>query len=205
MSYQFLDAYGSVLTADSSIVSGSIQRPIINIGSIVGNITTTMSPASVSGVGLFNVNQIGSGSVFTAFRNDALASTVGIDLTSRLVASDSAGRIIYKPFAPDEARVSSVISTTNSTSTSLLAGSGAGLRTYITDLLLTNSGSVATVVAVLDGDNSVMGRTIAPATSGSNVHLSTPFRTNGFNQQVHITATPAVSVLGVTVTGYKAP
>lgn len=176
---------------------------------VIGNssvqVVGIMPPQSVSGVGLFNINNVGNGSIFTGFRNDALASTIGVDLTSRLIATDSAGRTVIKPFAPEEARIQSVISATAGT-TSLLAAGGAGLRTYITDAFLTNTSSTATIVSFLDGDNSVIGRTIAPATGGSNmVGLATPMRTGGFNHIIQVQMVPITSTLGVTALGYKAP
>lgn len=210
---------------------------VLNLGSIA----TAPFPASVSGVGIFNTNPIGSGSVFaklinssvtayqgatpwvttgsvqgvmsvlgtlpvTGFRNDTLASTLGVDLTGRSFALDSAGRTLTKPYAPEEARIQSVIATNNSTSTSLLAAGGAGLRTYVTDAFVTNTSATPTLVSFTDGDNSVIGRTIAPATGGSNlISLTTPMRTGGFNQIVQVTVSPAVSTLGVTALGYKAP
>lgn len=176
---------------------------------IPGSVATAPSPASVSGVGLFNVNHVGNGSVISTnqlTRNDAVASFLGVNLTPRNVAGDSAGRVLIKPFAPEEARIQSVIATNNTTATSLLAAGGAGLRTYITDAFVTNTAATATLVSFLDGDNSVIGRTIAPATGGSNmVGLATPMRTGGPAQIVQVTMATAVSTLGVTALGYYAP
>lgn len=263
MSYNFLDAYGSVLTADSSLVSGSIQRPIVNIGSIIGNLSVTNAPASVSGVGLFNVNHTGNGSIITfqtvsnntsviarltnssvatlqgtnpwiiAFptasiagtyaedtghvagerglftlgvRNDAVSSFTSANLDYNPIGVDSAGRTLTKPFAPEEARVYGVASTVNTGPSSLLAASGAGLRNYITDLWVANTGSVATLISFRDVDASVIGRTIAPAGGGSNIiHMGTPMRTHARNSQVEYTSATATSVLHVTAFGYIAP
>lgn len=302
MSYQFVDAYGSVLTADSSFVSGAVQRPIVNVGSIIGGLTATISgsispssvsgvgvfntnhvgngsiltivpgsvatvpspasvsgvgifntnnigngsiftvslgsiatapsPASVSGVGLFNVNHTGNGSVITVFsnpsiagtyaedsahadgnrgifslgvRNDAVASFVSADLDYAPLGVDSAGRTLTKPFAANEALVQGVGSTVNIARSSLIGVSGTGLRNYLTDILIANTGSVATLVSFSDSDGSVIGKTIAPATGGSNIHLAMPMRTGALNSQIEFTAATAVSVLHVTGFGYKAP
>lgn len=77
MTYQFLDAYGSVLTAASNAVGGA-QQPIVQVSSISGTVSATItgSPsvsgtvniagaASVSGVGVFSVTNVGNGSVLT--------------------------------------------------------------------------------------------------------------------------------------------
>lgn len=179
MSYQFLDAYGSVLTADSSIISTGVLRPILGVSSVQA----------------FNY----------ATRNDTIASFLGIDLTQRPLISDSAGRVIIKPYAASEALVQGVGSTVNIAKASLLGLSGAGLRNYITDVLVANTGSVATLISFSDSDGSVIGRTIGPATSGSNIRLGTPMRTGSLNSQVEFTAQTATSVLHVTAFGYKAP
>ncbi len=67
MPYQFLDAYSSVLTADSSVISGVIQRPVVNIGSVLSALPVSISGnSSVSGtvgasvIGTVPVTQSGS-------------------------------------------------------------------------------------------------------------------------------------------------
>ena len=143
--------------------------------------------------------------IFTlGVRNDAVASFASANLDYTPRATDSQGRTLVK-VAPEEARIQSVIAATAG-NTSFLAAAGAGLRTYITDAFVTNTSSNATLVTFQDQDNSVMGRTIAPATGGSNmVSLATPMRTGGFNQTVSIVMTPITSTLGVTALGYRAP
>ena len=315
MSYAFIDGYGSVLTSESSIVSGGAQRQAVAIASFLtavpttptgnqsvsgtvqlinssvsgvglfnvnhignGSVQAVLLNSSVSGVGLFNVNHVGNGSVQAVLlnssvatlqgtnpwvignssvmltpgintigsvatlqgttpwittiqnnsiagtyaedaahasgergifvlgvRNDTVASFVSANGDYGPIGTDSQGRVLVKA-APEEARIQSVIATNNTTATSLLAAGGAGLRTYVTDAFVTNTGGTATLVSFLDGDNSVIGRTIAPATGGSNlVNIATPMRTGGFNQIVQITVATAVSTIGVTALGYKAP
>ncbi len=212
MSYQVLDAYGSVLTVDSSFVSGVVQRPIVNIGSIIGDMQVS---GAVNVVGLVSVlGQFAEDGAHTnadrgfftlAVRNDTVASTVSSDRDYTATAVDSAGRIITKPFAPAEALVQGVSSTVNIAKSSLLGLSGTGLRNYITDILVANTGSVATLVSFSDSNGSIIGRTIAPATSGSNIHLATPMRTGSLNSQVEFTAGTATSLLSVSAYGYIAP
>lgn len=275
---------GSVATAPSpASVSGVgiFNTNHIGNGSILvvipGSVATAPSPASVSGVGLFNVNHVGNGSILAniqnssvavlqgtnpwvvgnssvmltpgintigsvatlqgtmpwivtvqnnsvagtyaedsahtsaergifilGVRNDTVSSFTSANADYNPIATDSQGRVLVK-IAPEEARVQSVIATTAGT-TSLLAAGGAGLRTYITDAFVTNTSSTATLVSFLDGDNSVMGRTIAPATGGSNmVNLATPMRTGGFNQIVQVQMATITSTLGITALGYKGP
>lgn len=296
MSYQFLDANASVLTADSSVIAGSgitgTQRPIINIGSILHSVPVTLSGnssvsgtvgasvigtvpitqggplvASVSGtagasvIGTVPVTQggtwtvsgsivtqaqgsivalnIGSiistqvGSVITVFqapsivgtysedaahttadkglfvlgvRNDAVASFAGANLEYSPQATDSAGRVVTKPFSPDESRAFGHTSVNGTSITALFTAAGTGLRNYITDIAVANTGSVATLVTFRDSDASVIGRTIAPATGGSNINgMAMPWRTGSLNSQVDFVSGTAASVLYVTATGYRAP
>ena len=203
--YQFIDAYGSVLTADSSIVSGSgvtgVQRPIINVGSIVGNV-------DVNHTGKGSVIALSVGSVLSAdylVRNDAVASFLGVDLTKRPFAGDSAGRIVAKPFAPEEARVEGHHSVNGVSVTAILPAAGAGLRNYVTDIQIANSGAADTLVKFTSGGgSSVIGFTIAPTLGGSNIHLSTPYRTK-VNETFDMTAETHTSTLHGTALGFKAP
>lgn len=339
MSYQFVDAYGSVITADSSIVSGVIHRPVVNIGSILGPVTTTFSGSpSISGAitvtstvsigntpsisGTVNIGNIPSvsgtvgasiigqlpagtallGSVATlqgtnpwitsgsvmllgganvigsiavlqgtalwnisgsvaalmrdgtgtgltttsnnldvniktintngslmavqtgtrissivgstpsstlvgtyGHRNDNVSSFLGGNLSWNPVGTDSAGRPITKPFAPEESRIEGYGSTVNTSQTTLVAAAGAGLRNYITDLWFFNTGAAATLITLKDGAGSVLGYTGAPAGSGSNLPgLQTPIRT-GANATFDFQATTGTSVLFATVKGFKAP
>ena len=146
-----------------------------------------------------------SSSVY-AMRNDTIASFLGADLTERPVASDSAGRILTKPFAPEEARVEGYASTVNVSVTTLVAAAGAGLRNYITDVWVANTGAATTLVTFRSGGGtSILGYTIAPTASGSNLPgLVTPIRTLA-NETFDFQATTATSILYVTVKGFKAP
>ena len=137
-------------------------------------------------------------------RNDAVASFLGANLTTRPAASDSAGRTLVKPFAPEESRIEGTISLTSTSVTTVIAAPGAGLRNYITDFMIANSGSVTTLVTFKDNAGSVLGYTIAPATGGSNAPgLATPIRT-GVNAAFDIQAAGFTSTLYGTFTGFKA-
>ncbi len=253
MSYLFLDANSSILTADSSVV-GSAHRPIVQIGSVLSAIPVNFSGSpSISGAitivgnpsisGTVDIGTISgsvvafqggawtpsvsgtvdigvqSGSVI-AFqgggwtpsaiaylrRNDAIASTLGADLTYGPASRDSAGRILTKPFSPEESRVEGYASTVNVSVTTLVAAAGAGLRNYITDVWVANTGAAATLVTFRSGGGtSVLGYTIAPAGSGSNLPgLVTPMRTLA-NETFDFQASTGTSVLYATVKGFKAP
>ena len=198
-------------TMPNASVSGTV-----NIGTQSGSVIAFIYDAAGTGLTStgtsLNVNvknmdgaaSVQSRNVVT--RNDAVASFLGADLTPRLMASDSAGRLLVKPFAAEEARVEGYVTTTNTSITTLVAAAGAGLRNYITDIWLANTGAATTLVTFSSGGGaSVLGYTIAPTGSGSNLQgLATPIRT-GVNETFGIQAATATSILYATVKGYKAP
>lgn len=74
MSYSFLDAYSSVQSADSSVISGGVQRPIVNIGSILSAVPTTFSGSpSISGA----VTIVGNPSISGTVNIGTLPSVYG--------------------------------------------------------------------------------------------------------------------------------
>ena len=252
MAYDFIDAHGSIITARSSVVSGSAHDPYVQVSSFLSVVPTTLSGSpsisgavtvvgnpSISGTVIIGTGSAVIGSVATlqgttpwiigsvygnvsgsvvsfpagtnsssiyAMRNDAVASFLGADLTERPVAVDSAGRILTKPFAAEESRVEGYASTVNVSVTTLIAAAGAGLRNYITDIFIANTGAATTLVTFRSGGGtSILGYTIAPTVSGSNLPgLVTPIRTLA-NETFDFQATTATSVLFVTVKGFKAP
>lgn len=138
-------------------------------------------------------------------RNDAIASYLGGNLSWRPIATDSAGRTLIRPHAPEESRVEGYVALTSTSLTTLVAAAGAGLRNYITDLWFANTGATTTLVTFTDSAASVLGYTIAPTVSGSNLPgLVTPIRT-GANASFNIQAGSNTSTLYATVKGFQAP
>ena len=268
--YDFLDAAASVLTARSSITSGSAHEPYVIVSSVLSAVPVTFSGSpSVSGAvtivgnssvsGTVGASLIGqlpagtavlgsvmvlqgtnpwniasvygniSGSVLAqqlgtsissvvgsipsslltgihGHRNDAVASFLGGNLSWRPIATDSAGRPLVRPFAPEESRIEGYASVVSTSVTTLVAAAGAGLRNYVTDVWVANTGPATTLVTFRSGGGtSILGYTIAPTVGGSNLPgLATPLRTLA-NETFDFQATTATSVLYVTVKGFKAP
>lgn len=229
---------GSVATVSSpASVSGVGLFNVNNVGNgsilaiIPGSVATAPYPASVSGVGVFNTNHIGNGSVITVWsnpsvagtyaedtthsngergifvlgvRNDTVASFVSANTDYGPIGTDSAGRVMTI-VAPEESRVSGYGSVNGTSVTTAIAAAGTGIRNYITNIEVVNTGSVATLVTFQDGAASVIGFTIAPATGGSNINtVQMPMRT-GANTTFDFRATSSPSTLYVTARGYKAP
>lgn len=181
--------YGNI---SGSVVAFQGTNPWI-IGSIVGTYGEDI-PSTAADKGLFTLG----------IRNDTVASLVGTDLDYTGWSTDSAGRHLMKPFSADEARLDTVSSTV-STSVTALFNSVAGLRLYVTDVMIANTGSVATLITFKDGSTSILGYTIAPAGGGSNINgMAFPMRTAPGQDFAYVNAT-ASSVLYVTAKGYRAP
>lgn len=221
MSYFFLDAFSSVQSAESSIVSGSSQRQTIAIGSVltvipvlatqsgpqISSISGTVVVASVVGTYLEDApSATGDAGIFVlGVRNDAVSSLVSANLDYGATALDSAGRTLTKPFAAEESRVEGYNSVVSTSVTTVIAAAGAGLRNYVTDFLVANTGASTTLVTFKDGLGSILGYTIAPTGGGSNaINFATPIRT-GVNASFDFQAATASSVLYVTLKGFKAP
>lgn len=178
-----------------------------NVSSVYGNISGSVLSQQLGTRVSSVLNSIPS-SLLTGVhgqRNDAIASALGGDLSWRPLATDSAGRPLTKPYAPEESRVEGYIALTSTSLTTLVAAAGAGLRNYITDLWFANTGATTTLVTLSDSAGSILGYTIAPTVSGSNLPgLVTPIRT-GANAAFNIQAGSNTSTLYATVKGFKAP
>lgn len=182
---------------------------------VLATVTNPVNVSSVSGtvgasvIGTVPVTQSGTlrpSAISFLLRNDNVASALGGNLTYTPQASDSAGRALTKPFAPEEARIEGYNSVVSTSVTTLVAAAGAGLRNYITDIILVNTGATTTLVTFRSGGGtSVLGYGIAPTGGGSNMTgFATPIRTLA-NETFDFQATSASSILFCTVKGYKAP
>ena len=173
-------------------------------GNISGSVLSQQLGTRISSI----VNSIPS-SLLTGnygHRNDAVASFLGGNLTWNPIATDSAGRVLSRPFAPEAARIEGYASTVNLNANSIIAAAGTGLRNYITDVWVANTGAAATLVTFLSGGGiSVLGYTIAPAGGGSNLPgLVTPMRTDA-GATFDFRAATGTSVLYITAKGFTGP
>ncbi len=199
---------GSVAT-----LQGTDPWRVITPGSVV---TVWKDSSVLAGLTATNASVItlvqGTNSVLTineVTRNDAVASFLGVDLTTRYMASDSAGRILLKPFAANESSIFGVTSTVNSgdaASVLLIAGAGAGLKNYITDYQVSNTGPTTTLVTFTEGGASIIGRTIAPTGGGSNMPgMMWPISNVVPNQPINMVVATASSTVHISFRGFKAP
>lgn len=189
---------GSVITVwkDSSVLS-------VPVGSVI---TVLQAPSIVGTYAEDAAHTTGDKGVFVlGVRNDAVASFTSANLEYIPLGTDSAGRTLTKPFAAEESRVEGYNSVVSTSVTTLVAAAGTGLRNYITDIQISNTGATTTLITFRSGGGtSVLGYTIAPTGGGSNITLQTPMRTLA-NETFDFQPTTASSILFATVKGYKAP
>ncbi len=185
---------GTVLVNNGSVVAFQGTVPWV-IQSIVGTYAED-SAHTTADKGLF----------IMGVRNDTVASFAGANGEYNPFGHDSAGRVLGKPFAPEEARIEGYNSVVSTSVTTLVAAAGTGLKNYITDIVLANTGATTTLVTFRSGGGtSILGYGIAPAGGGSNmIGFATPMRTLA-NETFDFQATASSSILFAKVSGYKAP
>lgn len=179
--------------AGTVVVSSASIAGTVIIGSIVGTYGEDV-PSTAADKGLFTLG----------IRNDTVASLVGTDLDYTGWSTDSAGRHLTKPFAAEEARLSYTGSVVSGSVTAIF-NSVIGLRNYITDFFISNTGATNTLVTFKDGSTSILGYAPAPAGGGAMAPgLNMPMRTAP-SQDLTFSVSPSSSVVYMTVQGYKGP
>ncbi len=138
-------------------------------------------------------------------RNDTVASFLGGNTTWNPLASDSAGRVLTKPFSSEDGTIVSYQSSLTSTSVTLVQASTLGKRVYITDLFLSNTGAATTLVTLQDGSTSIIGQFIVPTNGGNNAPgIAIPLKTAPA-QDLAWKSNTATSMVYLTLKGYVAP
>ena len=190
---------GSVISFNASTNPGSVvafqgTNPWV-IQSIVGTYAEDAAHTSAD-----------KGIFILGVRNDTVASFVSANTEYNAFAHDSAGRVLNKPFAAEEARIEGYNSVVSTSVTTLVAAAGAGLKNYVTDVVLANTGATTALVTFRSGGGtSVLGYGIAPTGGGSNmIGWNVPMRTLA-NETFDFQTSASSSVIYVKVSGYKAP
>lgn len=122
--------------------------------------------------------------------------------------TDLVGKLITLPYANPENFVSGAITTamTSTTSTSLVAAPGAGLRNYITTIIVSNShATVGTDVIIQDGNAGTTLMTIPAAAlyGGAVINLPVPLRQPTTNTAIYCANVTTGSSTKVSAVGYK--
>lgn len=122
--------------------------------------------------------------------------------------TDLVGKLIILPYANPENFVSGAITSamTGTTSTSLIAAPGAGLRNYITQITVSNAhATVGTDVAIQDGSGGTTLYTIPAAAvyGGAVLTFPTPLRQPTTNTAIFCVNVTTGASTKVSASGYK--
>lgn len=212
---------GSVAAFQAGTRSTSISGQITVVSSVAGGIfpisgsvaavmTAWQNPSIVGTYSEDAAHTSADRGLFTlGVRNDTVSSFVGANSEYTPYATDSAGRTLVKPFAAGEASViahTSLVSSGTTASVQVFGAAGAGLKNYMTDFFISNTGAATTLVIFGDGDGSILGRTIAPTGGGSNGNgLNTPIVNVRANTPINIQLGSSSSVVYLSAFGYRAP
>ena len=207
-----INVSGSVIAfpTGTQAVSGSVAalqgtNPWINtnVGSIMN---VWLSPSIVGTYSEDAVHTTADKGLFVfGVRNDAVASFASANLDYTPFGHDSAGRVMIIR-APEESRVEGYNSVVSTSVTTLVGAAGTGLKNYITDIVLVNTGATTALITFRSGGGtSVLGYGIAPTGGGSNmIGFGMPLRTLA-NETFDFQSTTSSSVIYAKFSGYKAP
>lgn len=122
--------------------------------------------------------------------------------------TDLVGKLITLPYSNPENFVSGAITSamTGTTSTSLIAAPGAGLRNYITTIIVSNAhATVGTDVAIQDGSGGTTLLTIPAAAvyGGAVINLPVPLRQPTTNTALYCANVTTGASTKVSAAGYK--
>ena len=222
MSYSFLDAASSVRTADSSFISGSVQRPAVDVASVLTILPVTLTNSSLISVSSGSVISVwqspsivgtyvedsahttGDKGVFVlAVRNDTLSSVTSADGDYSPIVVGPVGEQIVAN-APLTKWIQGQTSIMYGTSVQAIAPQGASIFTYITALQIANTSPnnvYVTFTGGLGGATSTLGFTTAPANGGSNIYYPNGLKTganSGFSASISGVASIFLSAQGFT-------
>lgn len=198
-------------TAGALRVDGSgITQPVS--GTITANAGTgTMAVSMATNTPLGTVAHDGADSgapikVGGRARSSEITAVASDDRSD--FVTDLTGKQIVLPYANPENFVSGAITTamTATTSTSLVAAPGAGLRNYITTIIVSNAhATVGTDVAIQDGSGGTTLLTIPAAAvyGGAVITLPTPLRQPTANTAIFCANVTTGASTKVSAVGYK--
>ena len=116
--------------------------------------------------------------------------------------ADLVGKLITLPYTMPEKMVSGHATNTDGAETSCIVAGGAGVRTYMTTIVLANSSSTDGTVAINDGTGSTKMTIPVPANGGAPVTLPTPLRGTA-NTAWLFDPSAAMDTITCTMVGYQ--
>jgi hypothetical protein len=167
-------------------------------------VSGTVTASNVSGSAAHDAADSGNPVKIGARARSADIAAVAADDRTDLVA-DLTGKLIVNPYAvPESSLAGATAAITGTSDTAVIAAQGAGMRIYVTELLVTNAhGSVGTVVEIKDGAT-VIHRGFAAANGGGfALAFPKPLRLTG-NTALNAANVTTGSSTYVSASGFKA-
>jgi hypothetical protein len=110
------------------------------------------------------------------------------------------GVLVTRPDSPLENLVTGTANATGTANTSTIGAQGASVKTYLTDILVTNASATDTEVIIKDGTTEKI-RLTAPANGGGHVSLHSPIAGTA-NTAWQFASVDAVTTMYVTMSGF---
>lgn len=145
-------------------------------------------------------NPVNTGAQGVSSENSAVTTGRMVQLVADLV-----GKLIVLPYSnPENFTNGTTAAITDTTTTSVIAAQGAGVRTYITQITVTNShATVGTFVKITDGASTILHEAYAAAAGGGyTATFPTPLRGTANTAVNAICVTTGANVIA-SVSGYK--
>lgn len=202
----------TALKVDGSAVTQPVSATNLstNVAQVGGTNAVTAGVSGTLAVGgnaatnvAIGTNPINLGAQAVSSENAAVTATRMAQLVTDLV-----GKLIVLPYANPENFVSGAITTamTGTTSTSLIAAPGAGLRNYITQITVSNAhATVGTDLIVQDGNGGTTLYTIPAAAvyGGASITFPVPLRQPTTNTALYIANVTTGASTKASASGYK--
>jgi len=196
---------------------GATSLPVVGLGtagSPSGGVLTVQGASSMTALSTTDTNIAST----TAALNGTLPADASLDgaqvRTSEQSAlsngkitayvADKVGKQIVLLNANPENFGSAVATATGTSSTSTgLSSPGSGLKWYITDIILTNSGGTTVTVNLQNGSGgSTIATGIAPAGGGHSINFRTPLNSMSTNTVPYFACSGSSSTVSITISGY---
>lgn len=200
-------ALGTVAVSGTIPVTGSIAltgtSPVSGTVAVSGTIPVSGTVAlsgtqAVQGVAGSGTTVAGS-PVLMGARAATASPTAVTDGQAVDIMTDKIGRIINAGYAIPENQLNGFASSTGTTATTLIASPGSAISIFLTDLEVSNSSSIASILTLNDPASIQL---LVPAGGGREIHLQTPVKLAA-NTPLTFTSGTAVSSILVGAQGFK--
>jgi hypothetical protein len=196
------------LASNTGVTIGAVEiASAQTLGTVttVGTVTTCSTVTTVSTLTGGGVAHDGADSgnpvkVGARATNVNLAAVANND-RSDLVA-DLTGKLVTSPYSVPEVTLDGTASATNTSDTAVIAAQGAGVRIYVTTLVLANSSSTNITVTIKSATTAKMVVPV-PANGGVVVPLPKPLRLAA-NEALNFAASSGVTTAYCSAVGYAA-